>query len=199
MTNEGAAAMDARVVVVAGAHGDTHDDGTVSSVATETPAATVADGSEVTKSSPAASRRNPLLTSSGGTPRYTLKIHKAVNIKGMDANGKSDAYCTLTNYKGKPKSTKVIMATLNPIWNETFIVRGPTLRISMYDKDLMSADDMIGYADIDLQSAADGTERDFRMLDETGHHSHRGHLLVIVYPGDTRPKGKYVPGHNDTL
>ncbi|MCO5575538.1 hypothetical protein L7F22_029339 [Adiantum nelumboides] len=51
--------------------------------------------------------------------------------------------------------TRVINSNLNPIWNEELMLSVPSppppLKVQVFDKDLLSADDSMGEAEVDLQ------------------------------------------------
>ena len=75
----------------------------------------------------------------------------------MDSNGKSDPYVSLKIGKAV-KHTKSIRKTLAPTWKERFEfnVMNPTkeskLQVSVYDKDIIGADDLMGRAEVNLLS-----------------------------------------------
>ncbi|KAH0448241.1 hypothetical protein IEQ34_022041 [Dendrobium chrysotoxum] len=66
----------------------------------------------------------------------------------------SDPYVVLTLGKQKSK-TSVIKSNLNPVWNEELKLSVPQhfgpLKLQVFDHDLLSADDIMGEAEIDLQ------------------------------------------------
>ncbi|KAH3763155.1 hypothetical protein Pelo_5010 [Pelomyxa schiedti] len=134
---------------------------------------------------------------------FTLKVIRAAKLEAKDSNGLSDPFVEVPTHKGKSKCTKVVPKNLNPVWNEYFLVKGPLLRVGVFDQDLLSANDLIGYGDLDLLSLADGKEHDIRLTGENGSRKNNGkligHLFVSVLPGDTRPadakvKRSLVPG-----
>ncbi|TBU59824.1 hypothetical protein BD310DRAFT_1038272 [Dichomitus squalens] len=88
-------------------------------------------------------------------------IHRATNIKKMDATGSSaDPYVTLTYSRlEKPLySTRIIKGDLNPVFEETavLLVDVNTVKLrekisfQLWDSDRMSVDDMMGFVEIDL-------------------------------------------------
>ncbi|KAH3756640.1 hypothetical protein Pelo_11581 [Pelomyxa schiedti] len=122
---------------------------------------------------------------------YTLKVVRASKLRAMDANGFSDPFVEVPTFKGKNKCTKVVQRNLNPVWNEVFLVKGPLVQCGVYDEDLVLENDLIGYANLDLPSLADGKEHDIRLV---GPDSKRtidgkliGHLFVVVVSGDALP------------
>lgn len=85
----------------------------------------------------------PIASSTSYSPEFPFFI----------SSGTSDPYCKIFfeehNYK-----TKTIDCTLNPVWNEEFIfnIRSTTskFQIEMWDKDLASSDDFMGYFELNL-------------------------------------------------
>ena len=74
----------------------------------------------------------------------------------MDNNNSSDAYCKL-EFIGLPntvKKTRIIENSLTPFWDEFFQFEIPSLhdsfKISLFDYDKISKDDIISYYTIDL-------------------------------------------------
>lgn len=66
----------------------------------------------------------------------------------------SDPYVVLTLGKQRVQTT-VIKSNLNPVWNEELKLSVPesygALKLEVYDHDMLSADDVMGEAEIDLQ------------------------------------------------
>ncbi|KAI5084147.1 hypothetical protein GOP47_0000316 [Adiantum capillus-veneris] len=66
----------------------------------------------------------------------------------------SDPYVVVSIGHQRMK-TRVINSNLNPIWNEELMLSvpcpPPPLRVQVFDKDLLSADDSMGEAEVDLQ------------------------------------------------
>ncbi|KAI0050335.1 hypothetical protein FA95DRAFT_1555850 [Auriscalpium vulgare] len=89
-----------------------------------------------------------------------VHVHRATGIKSMDTSGTSDPYVTLTYSRlGKPLfSTRVIEGDLNPVFEETAVLLldinivklQEKLSIQLWDSDRSSADDMMGFAEIDI-------------------------------------------------
>ncbi|KAI0057306.1 hypothetical protein BV25DRAFT_1973301 [Artomyces pyxidatus] len=90
-----------------------------------------------------------------------VHIHRATGIKKMDTNGTSaDPYVTLTYSRlGKPLfSTRIIKGDLNPVFEEMAILPldvnvlrlHEQLSIQLWDSDRGSADDMMGFVEVDI-------------------------------------------------
>jgi Ca2+-dependent lipid-binding protein len=85
-------------------------------------------------------------------------VKEARGLTAKDSGGTSDPYALLVLGKQKHK-TKVVQKELNPRWEETFqlVVNTAGLRpshpllLSVFDKDIIGADDIIGQATIDLE------------------------------------------------
>jgi Ca2+-dependent lipid-binding protein len=80
-------------------------------------------------------------------------------LKAMDRNGFSDPYLTLQVEGHKQRrQTKTINKTLNPTWNELYVVTPVTssqmLQIHVWDKDMIGKDDLIGCATVPLAALA---------------------------------------------
>jgi len=78
-----------------------------------------------------------------------IKIEKAANLRAADRNGLSDPYC-MCELLGKSKTkrrTTTAKRTLNPTWNEKFVIEDFTfddnIGFKVYDEDL-DADDLLG-------------------------------------------------------
>ena len=56
-------------------------------------------------------------------------VLKASGLVSKDPNGKSDPYCCvyLGTIENSPHKTEVKYGTLNPVWNETFVIKGSEL------------------------------------------------------------------------
>ena len=85
----------------------------------------------------------------------TIGIIAARGLEAMDSNGTSDPY-VVVHVGSEKRKTKVIQKDLNPQWNEKFDilvtdVQG-TLRLQVYDKDLIGSDDLIGETMIPLST-----------------------------------------------
>ena len=76
----------------------------------------------------------------------------------MDQNGASDPYVVVRIMGSSSKKTKVIKATLNPIWNETLIIdlkpedKHKRLFVECWDKDTLSKDDFMGLMSFGISS-----------------------------------------------
>ena len=69
--------------------------------------------------------------------RLTVTIIKAINLKAMDLNGKSDPYVKVTlvscGKRIKKKKTSVLKNTLHPIFNESMLFDIPQEQIEHVD------------------------------------------------------------------
>ncbi|CAH9111847.1 unnamed protein product [Cuscuta europaea] len=83
-----------------------------------------------------------------------IKVIKGTNLAVRDMLS-SDPYVVLTLGQQKAQTT-VMKSNLNPIWNEDLMLSVPQeygpLKLVVYDHDTFSADDMMGEAEIDIQS-----------------------------------------------
>lgn len=76
-----------------------------------------------------------------------VNVVKGTNLLSADLNGLSDPYVVLA-YKSQRKSTRVINFTLNPVWNESLLLRSISfdtqIGITCYDHDFDDSDDFLG-------------------------------------------------------
>jgi hypothetical protein len=87
-----------------------------------------------------------------------ITLERGEGLPAGDANGLSDPYVVLTA-GGQTKKSKVKWKTLNPIWNETFEMKGVVLRdvletglkLRVMDRDLGTFDDLLGHANVTLE------------------------------------------------
>jgi hypothetical protein len=106
----------------------------------------------------------------------TVRVVAGKGLKAMDRGGTSDPYVVVqigekSKDAKKKCQTKVVQKNLNPSFNETFElwsskseIASETVRVLVFDKDLLGADDLIGQVTLPLASAveqgtvqADGT------------------------------------------
>jgi hypothetical protein len=84
-----------------------------------------------------------------------LEVVAAKGLEAMDTGGASDPY-TIVQVAKEQRKTKVIRKNLNPEWAETFelVVHdvNNTLKVSVWDQDLIDAHDFMGGIMIPLQS-----------------------------------------------
>ncbi|KAK3244284.1 hypothetical protein CYMTET_46095 [Cymbomonas tetramitiformis] len=75
-------------------------------------------------------------------------VHEARALLGKDDTGYSDPYCILTFGKACPTArTKTIDQNLNPVWQESFVLKGTSkdsLIIDCFDEDEDGSDDFLG-------------------------------------------------------
>ncbi|WJX23221.1 putative ADP-ribosylation factor GTPase-activating protein agd13 [Trifolium repens] len=83
-----------------------------------------------------------------------VKVIQGTNLAIRDIKS-SDPYVVL-NLGSQTVQTTVMRSNLNPVWNEEHMLSVPEhygqLKLKVYDYDTFSADDIMGEADIDLQS-----------------------------------------------
>ncbi|KAJ7566745.1 hypothetical protein O6H91_02G116800 [Diphasiastrum complanatum] len=82
-----------------------------------------------------------------------VRVLKGTNLAVRDMRT-SDPYVVLTLGQQKVK-TRVIKSNLNPVWNEELMLSVPSppqsLKVQVYDKDALSADDIMGEAEVNLE------------------------------------------------
>jgi len=81
----------------------------------------------------------------------------------QDLNGTSDPYCVLAVGKHTPVLSQVHYQTCNPVFKEIFEFADPartdTLSVSVFDKDVLSDDDLIGMVRVPLADIVGNTPR----------------------------------------
>jgi len=83
-------------------------------------------------------------------PRLVVRIIEARGLKSADFNGYSDPYCEVRiKDQVVHHKTKVCKKTLNPFWNEEFILNPADLErdillVKIYDWDANTSDDLLG-------------------------------------------------------
>lgn len=102
-------------------------------------------------------------------------IHCAFDLEKQDVTGSSDPYCTISLKKnGKVQyCTRVALDDLSPRWEERcFLIITPEavrakekVLISLWDSDRLSADDVLGQAEVDLQALVRRPGRLFKRTD----------------------------------
>ncbi|KAH7431083.1 hypothetical protein KP509_08G029100 [Ceratopteris richardii] len=82
-----------------------------------------------------------------------VKVIKGTDLAVRDVRS-SDPYVVVA-IGHQTMKTRVIRSNLNPIWNEELMFSVPSslppLKVHVFDKDLLSADDSMGEAEVDLQ------------------------------------------------
>ncbi|KAK3152415.1 hypothetical protein QOZ80_2BG0158580 [Eleusine coracana subsp. coracana] len=83
-----------------------------------------------------------------------VKVIRGTNLAIRDMSS-SDPYVVLTLGHQKAQ-TSIIKGNLNPVWNEELKLSVPreygTLKLQVFDHDMVSKDDIMGEAEIDLQT-----------------------------------------------
>lgn len=76
-----------------------------------------------------------------------LKIICGSELDAMDVSGTSDAYVKIKSGNSSHK-TRIVYKNLNPEWDEEFEIRvedmSAPLHVSVWDNDILGADDLIG-------------------------------------------------------
>eukprot|EP01121_Diplochlamys_sp_Union-15-3_P014983 TRINITY_DN4861_c0_g1_i1.p1 TRINITY_DN4861_c0_g1~~TRINITY_DN4861_c0_g1_i1.p1 ORF type:complete len:130 (+),score=32.81 TRINITY_DN4861_c0_g1_i1:54-443(+) len=98
--------------------------------------------------------------------RVVVEVVSAEEVPSEDVGGKSDPYVVLQvgheYHWGKDQwKTKAKPNTSNPVWHETFDIpikesTKDLIKVTLYDKDDVSADDFIGQTVLDLASLKNG-------------------------------------------
>lgn len=89
-----------------------------------------------------------------------INVISAKNLPKMDVIGSADPYVILKLGTRVPQEakTKIIFKNLNPCWEEQFVFEvtnaTSTLRVEVWDHDLVGEDDPIGFFDISLKYLA---------------------------------------------
>ena len=124
---------------------------------------------------------------------FNIRIIKAADIQAMDNNGSSDSYCKL-EFLGSPETirkTRIIENSRNPYWDEIFQFEIKSLhdifKISLFDYDKMSKDDIISFHTIDLSQCEFGINKEdtIKMKPANSSINYPG-ILYIMYQ-ITRP------------
>ncbi|KAH0785729.1 C2 domain containing protein [Histomonas meleagridis] len=95
-----------------------------------------------------------------------INIIEAFNLAAMDAAGnESDAYCVIETLSGKKFKTRMIDNSKNPKWNQYFNIDvlgydTDSIKISVYDHDTASRDDLIGFIEMPMKSFKCGIPED---------------------------------------
>ena len=95
--------------------------------------------------------------------KIILKIIEAKDLLSADFNGLSDPYLKIPQGQAgvidlpkKKNKTKCIYKTLNPIWNDSFVIeynpmKCTKLKIEVYDYDFIGKDDFLGEGFVNLE------------------------------------------------
>ena len=114
-----------------------------------------------------------------------VKIVQAFNLKAMDSNGLSDPYCIL-QLNNQKKTTSIISECLNPKWDEYFIfdinsLNVDSLKINCMDHDILSKDDIIGSANIQIKSLILGGINNLTIPLKNKNNNKTGELKIVLY------------------
>ena len=116
-----------------------------------------------------------------------FRIIEGKSLTAMDLNGKNDAYCTVVNLKTpkKKKKTQILYKTKEPKWNYFLSVKihdysSDEIKISCYDYDKMSKDDLIGYIILPVREMGDGKIID-KWVNISNPESGTGGQLHLMY------------------
>ena len=88
----------------------------------------------------------------------TVAVQRGRGLLAKDSNGTSDPYLVL-QYEKQRHKTKVVSKNLNPVWEEKLLLLVNTLdfrpsepiMLSVWDKDIIGKDDLIGDTSLDLE------------------------------------------------
>ena len=116
-----------------------------------------------------------------------FRIIEGNSLTAMDSNGKNDAYCTVVNLS-KPKiikTTQILYKSVNPKWTYFLNIKindyeNDIIRISCYDHDLLSKDDLIGYKDLYVKNMGEGNLKE-EWIDIYNPDSGSSGKLHIIY------------------
>lgn len=130
-------------------------------------------------------------------PTLKVFVNEATNLLGLDLDGNSDPYCVLKIGEGNQFSaiekTRKIKNTKNPTWKECFTlnVNNPlteSLFLEIWNKETMSKDDSLGYAQISLHDLQRGVEKQVWVQLEGGSTSGGGVIGAIAHLGKKKEK-----------
>jgi Ca2+-dependent lipid-binding protein len=103
-------------------------------------------------------------------PTIHVNILGANDLRAADLNGKSDPYCIM-KFGKVTKTTKTLNKTLNPNWNEYYVLEvhdlEDTLNFTVYDSDI-GKDDVLGKAIYTLSSLKQMDTKVALKLDQKG-------------------------------
>jgi hypothetical protein len=108
--------------------------------------------------------------------RLTVTIVKAINLKAMDINGKSDPYVKVgiisKGKRLKKKKTSVMKNTLHPVFNESMLfdisqdqIEQVDMVVKVIDYDRVGQNELIGCVGIGPTFSGVGRDHWFRMIE----------------------------------
>jgi hypothetical protein len=124
------------------------------------------------------------------TSCYELKIcvNQATGLRAADVGGTSDPYCKLMFGDERIGKTKAINYTLEPKWDEEFILTIPTqhanitplsfITCEIWDKDSLSADDLLGSCRVYLPRTGHMEESWHNLNRPSGGEEDNGRVLL---------------------
>jgi hypothetical protein len=136
------------------------------------------------------STKTRTLTRRPTTSCYELSITvlRALDLPAADVGGTSDPYCKLLFTNERIGKTKAINYTLNPEWNETFILTIPTqlstlsplstVTVEIWDKDSLSADDLLGSVRLFLPRTSNVEKGWHNLIRPSGGEESNGSVLL---------------------
>eukprot|EP01135_Chromosphaera_perkinsii_P002074 Nk52_evm8s217 gene=Nk52_evmTU8s217 len=92
-----------------------------------------------------------------------VNVVQARDVVGKDATGFSDPFCVVS-FARTSKRTKVMWATLQPVWNQNFCFlfldpKCTVLRVTVFDKDTIGKNDYLGSLVINLATLQRGVTK----------------------------------------
>eukprot|EP01095_Lingulamoeba_sp_RSL-Kostka_P014388 TRINITY_DN625_c0_g1_i5.p1 TRINITY_DN625_c0_g1~~TRINITY_DN625_c0_g1_i5.p1 ORF type:complete len:377 (+),score=227.86 TRINITY_DN625_c0_g1_i5:69-1199(+) len=97
-------------------------------------------------------------------PKIEVEVLEATNLLAADYDGTSDPYLVIYVNDNKVATTPVIKNTLNPDWDEEYMIDVPygctEFEIQVFDKDSIGSDDSLGTAEIDISQCTQGMTKD---------------------------------------
>ena len=118
----------------------------------------------------------------------SITVLRALDLPAADVGGTSDPYCKLLFTNERIGKTKAINYTLNPEWNETFILSIPTqlstlsplstVTVEIWDKDSLSADDLLGSVRLFLPRTSNVEKGWHNLIRPSGGEESNGSVLL---------------------
>jgi len=125
-------------------------------------------------------------------------LRHARDVKDVETLGKQDPYCVLRIGANEQRSKVHVDGGRNPVWNQDFLFthvpRTEQLSIKLLDSNVVTADEMIGEAEIqladlivdeDFQQAASDLQV-VRVVPVKRHGRHHGDLHISISMGPSQ-------------